>query len=147
MEIDDITQLTDLDLLLRLSQAGDTRRMWEEIRTAGLADGEETRVQVAEYELDRELGNGVCVRDVSPLHALAASARLVDMLTGVRWVDMRNAREQGSTWQEIGDALGMTRQGAYDWYARKITKQAKYVPDLHDTDRARAALTDDREKR
>jgi hypothetical protein len=31
----------------------------------------------------------------------------------------------------------MTKQGAQDWYRRKIVDQARYVGDLHDTERTR----------
>lgn len=75
-----------------------------------------------------------------PLEALAANARLVDLLTGRRWYVMRDAREAGATWSEIGQALGMTKQGAADWYRRAIAKQEQYVGDLHDTARARAVV-------
>jgi hypothetical protein len=53
---------------------------------------------------------------------------------------MNEAREAGASWPEIGEALGMTKQAAYDWYRRKIGNRERYVPDLHDTARARAAL-------
>jgi hypothetical protein len=34
----------------------------------------------------------------------------------------------------------MSKQGAQDWYRRKIEAQEQYVGDLHDAERARAAL-------
>jgi hypothetical protein len=36
----------------------------------------------------------------------------------------------------------MTRQGAHDWYRRKIALQEQHAGDFHDADRARAALAD-----
>jgi hypothetical protein len=36
----------------------------------------------------------------------------------------------------------MTKQGAQDWYRRKIAEQATHLADLHDAGRAQAALTD-----
>jgi hypothetical protein len=42
---------------------------------------------------------------------VAGAARQVeDHLTG--WI--RHARQLGGTWQQIGDALGMTRQSAWE---------------------------------
>jgi len=34
----------------------------------------------------------------------------------------------------------MTKQGAQDWYQRRIVEREQVVPDVHDTERARAAL-------
>lgn len=78
--------------------------------------------------------------DITPIEALHANAELVDLLIGQRWYVMQAAREAGATWDEIGQTLGMSRQGAYDWYKRAIAKQEQYVPDFHDTDRAQAVL-------
>lgn len=78
--------------------------------------------------------------DVTAVDALEANRRLIDLLTGRRWYVMQAAREAGATWDDIGTALGMSRQGAHDWYRRTIEKQAQYVGDLHDAERARAAL-------
>src|SRR5215212_6718208 len=89
--------------------------------------------QVAE----RALGE---LPEVSALDALEANRQLVDFLIGRRWFVMQAAREAGASWAQIGAALGMSKQGAGDWYRRKIADQEKYVPDVHDADRARAAL-------
>lgn len=80
--------------------------------------------------------------DVTALQALQANRRLVDQLTGRRWSVMQSAREAGASWSAIGDALEMSKQGALDWYKRKIADQEKYVPDFHDTARARAVLAE-----
>jgi hypothetical protein len=76
------------------------------------------------------------------LDALRANARAVDLLTGRRWYVMKSAREAGATWAQIGEALGMTKQAAHDFYRRKIEEQEKYLPDLHDAPGARAVLED-----
>jgi hypothetical protein len=78
--------------------------------------------------------------DVSALDALEANRQLVELLIGRRWYVMRAAREAGASWSEIGAALGMSKQGAQDWYRRKIADQERYVGDLHDSTRARAVL-------
>ncbi|MFR9802761.1 hypothetical protein ACL02T_10715 [Pseudonocardia sp. RS010] len=68
------------------------------------------------------------VADVSPLDALEANRRVVDLLVARRWSVMREAREAGASWTEIGRALDMTKQGAQDWYRRKVAEQERYVP-------------------
>ena len=78
--------------------------------------------------------------EVGPLDALEANRSLGDLLVGRRWYVMQAAREAGETWESIGAALGISKQGAQDYYRRKIEQQERYVGDLHDTDRARAAL-------
>ena len=80
--------------------------------------------------------------EVTALDALRANARAVDLLTGRRWYVMKSAREDGATWAQIGEALGMTKQAAHDFYRRKIEEQETYLPDLHDAPGARAVLED-----
>ncbi|MFI5783779.1 hypothetical protein [Nocardia sp. NPDC051570] len=80
--------------------------------------------------------------EVTAVQALEANRRLVRMLTGRRWMTMRDAREAGDSWTTIGAALGVSKQGAVDWYKRKIADQEKYVGDFHDSDRARAVVTE-----
>lgn len=77
---------------------------------------------------------------VTPAQALEANRRLVDLLTGRRWSVMQDAREVGDSWTTIGAALDMTKQGALDWYKRKIADQERYAGDFHDTARARAVM-------
>lgn len=78
--------------------------------------------------------------EVDALEALAANAAAVNLLVGRRWYVMQEAREAGATWEAIGKALGITKQGAQDYYRRQIENQEKYVADFHDAARARAAL-------
>jgi hypothetical protein len=80
--------------------------------------------------------------EVTALDALRANARAVDLLTGRRWYVMKSAREAGATWAQIGEALGMTKQAAHDFYRRKIEEQEKHLPDLHNAPGARAVLED-----
>lgn len=80
---------------------------------------------------------------VSALEALEANREIVELLTSRRWYVMREAREAGASWTQVGAALGMTKQGAQDWYRRKIELQEQHVGDLHDAGRARAALTEE----
>lgn len=80
--------------------------------------------------------------EVTALDALRANVRAVDLLTARRWYVMKSAREAGATWSQIGEALGITKQAAHDFYRRKIEEQETYVPDLHDAAGARAVLED-----
>jgi hypothetical protein len=77
--------------------------------------------------------------EVSALEALDANRRLIEDLTGRRWYVMRAARGEGASWAEIGAALGMSKQGAHDWYRRTIAQRAEPATGLRDTDPARAA--------
>lgn len=87
--------------------------------------------------------------EISAVQALEANRCLVELLTGRRWFVMEEAREAGVTWAEIGAAIGTTRQGAQDWYRRRIEEQEQlqqdlpHLPDLHDAARAREVLDDD----
>jgi hypothetical protein len=81
--------------------------------------------------------------DVSALDALRANRRLVDLLVGRRWYVMQEAREAGASWSEIAEALGYEGElAAMEEYQEAIDRQAKYLPDLHDAARAKAALVD-----
>ena len=50
------------------------------------------------------------------LRAVRALRELADRLEELQ---VRNAREQGWTWQEIANLLGVTRQAVYKKYAAK----------------------------
>ena len=78
--------------------------------------------------------------EVTALEALAANRALVDELVGQRWYVMQAAREDGASWGELGAALGMSKQGAQDWYRRKIADQERYAGNFHDAERAQAVL-------
>lgn len=100
--------------------------------------------QVLERGGDRAVAQRALERlpAVSALEALEANREMVELLTNRRWYVMREAREAGASWPQIGAALGMSKQGAQDWYRRKIELQEQHVGDLHDADRARAALAE-----
>jgi hypothetical protein len=82
------------------------------------------------------------VSEVAALEALRANAKAVELLTARRWYVMKSAREGGATWAQIGEALGITKQAAHDFYRRRVEEQEKYLPDLHDAAAARAVLDD-----
>ncbi|MFI6031623.1 hypothetical protein [Amycolatopsis magusensis] len=117
-------------------------RLYHERRTTGQAFELGTAQGIDPAMLDtwsRELEQ---LPAMSALQALQANRRLVDLLTGRRWTVMREAREAGATWTEIGEALGMSKQGAHDWYKRQIETQERLLPEYHEAARARAVLDD-----
>jgi hypothetical protein len=68
--------------------------------------------------------------EVSTLDALKAGDRLAKLINGWRWILIRQAREEGKTWTQIGDALAMTKQGAYDYYRNAVDRQEQYAPEF-----------------
>jgi hypothetical protein len=58
-----------------------------------------------------------------PLQALAANRDVVDLLVGWRFGAMRQAREQGYGWAEIGAALGMDAEQARQAYLERVQRQ------------------------
>lgn len=77
-----------------------------------------------------------------PLDALAASAELVRALNGGRWIAVHDAREQGATWQQIADAMGVTAEHAQQIYTEAIDAQERLAAGL-DTGPLRAGITAD----
>jgi hypothetical protein len=108
------------------------RAAWTTPQTSGDA-GEAIHTLVSDAD-------NVEQRQASALDALRANAELVDLLTGRRWMVMQDAREAGATWEQIGQALGMSRHAARSWYKRKIRDQERYVQHRHDVHRGREAL-------
>lgn len=103
------------------------RRVWETARARG-GDPE-----VVARELDR-------LPEVTAVEALEANRRLVDLLVGRRWFVMLAAREAGASWEEIGAALGVSREEALAEYDARISAQEQHVGDLHDAERARRVI-------
>jgi hypothetical protein len=67
------------------------------------------------------------------LQALAANRELVDILIGWRWSAVRDAREHGHAWAEIGQTLGVTAEQARQDYLDRVEQQrsiADRYPDL-----------------
>ena len=82
---------------------------------------------------------------VSAVDGLRANERIVSLLTGWRYQAMRQAREEGHSWSEIGAALNMSKQAAWESYKLSIESQERYVPESFqpaDSERYRAQLTD-----
>ena len=55
----------------------------------------------------------------APLDALRELARTEAELDDIRRHQVAEARRTGATWDQIGDALGMSRQGAWEYFAKR----------------------------
>jgi hypothetical protein len=131
MDINDM----DLSEALEVVNAQSTLATYRQTADIARAKGDQEWLRTAEAVVAE-------LPQVSALDALQANARAIDLLTSRRWLVMREAREEGATWEQIGAALGMSRQSAHEWYSRQIEHQERYAGDFHDTERARAALND-----
>jgi hypothetical protein len=125
----DVRTLEELLAVLRIS---DQRELYEH----AIAQAQETGHSVAVPV--KALAD---LPGVTGLDALRASRRVVELLTGARWHMMRQAREEGSSWTQIGSALGMSKQAAYDFYRRNLDQQDDSSGSTtHSSPRSRAAL-------
>ncbi|MEW1857473.1 hypothetical protein AB0268_12575 [Pseudarthrobacter oxydans] len=124
----------DVHELLRVWEDFNRGETWREVSATG---SDQARVAAAQFLTE--------VREVAALEALRANAKAVELLTARRWYVIKSAREAGATWAQIGEALGITKQAAHDFYRRRIEEQEKYLPDLHDAAAARAVLEEAKE--
>ncbi len=76
---------------------------------------------------------------VTPMEALASARVLIEQLSGSRWWIASEARKQGCSWAEIGSALGMSKQAAWEGF-RKYAEcpHDPWLNKLHDEYRALA---------
>ena len=121
---------------LALWDAWGSRDQWQHIKAKAEARGDDQGAAVAERAAAE-------FPAVSALDGLRANVRAVKLLTGWQWQAVQAAREDGASWDEIGDALGITRQSAWTKFKTAIEDQEKYIPQFHDAERARAALGGD----
>ncbi|MGN7251445.1 MULTISPECIES: hypothetical protein [unclassified Arthrobacter] len=119
----------DIHELLKVWEDFNSGETWREVSATGSDQAREAAAQFL-----------AGVREVAALEALRANAKAVELLTARRWYVIKSAREAGARWAQIGEALGITKQAAHDFYRRKIEEQEKYLPDLHDAAAARAVL-------
>jgi hypothetical protein len=120
-----------MDELLQVLRLSDQRQLYQHGIDQGHASGRPVELLV---------GALAKLPGVTGVDALRASRRVVELLTGARWHMMRQAREEGASWNDIGQALGMTRQAAHDFYRRKIDQQEHDAPESHNAARSRAVL-------
>jgi len=120
-----------MDELLRVLRLSDERELYERGIEQGRASGR---------SVEELVGALAKLPGVAGLDALRVSRRLVELLTGARWHMMRQAREEGASWSDIGQALDMTRQAAHDFYRRKTDQQDQHAADSHHVTSSRAVL-------
>lgn len=58
-----------------------------------------------------------------PLEALRELARGEAELDRLRYEQVRVAREAGASWEEIGAALGMSKQSAWEYFTRRVRSE------------------------
>ena len=127
--------IPNLAELLATYQAASDRAFWTQSLDKAVAVGDAKKVAVVE-------GTLADIKQVDVLDSMRAGTELVALLTSWRWQHIRQAREEGRSWAEIGDALGMSKQGAFDLYKTSIERQEEYVPESHEATRSRAVLGD-----
>lgn len=66
----------------------------------------------------RELPPGAPPYGVTALEALAAASILAGQINGARWWMAAEARKQGHSWADIGAALGMSKQSAWEGFRK-----------------------------
>jgi hypothetical protein len=107
------------------------RRRWEQARSTAEASGDQAAIRDATQAL-------AALPAVDVLDALRANAHLVSVLAAQRWIAMKAAREQGASLEQIGQALGISRQSAWEFLRRKIAAhqrpglQPMVVQDAHE---------------
>jgi hypothetical protein len=119
----------DIHELLKVWEDFNSGETWREVSATGSDQALEAAAQFL-----------AGVREVAALEALRANAKAVELLTARRWYVIKTAREAGATWAQIGEALGITKQAAHDFYRRKIGEQEKYLSDVHEATAARAVM-------
>lgn len=97
----------DVSEYIKAWDAHESRQVWKRFIERG------NDVDVAQSALDR-------LPEVDAIEALVANAAAVNLLIGRRLYVMHEAREAGATWEAIGTALRITKQGAQDYYRRQI---------------------------
>ena len=137
-EIEETLNGPNLRALLDVWDRATGRDSWRAIERRAIEQGNADGAAVARRAMADYQG-------VSALDGLRANERIVSLLTGWRWQAMRQAREEGHSWSEIGAALNMSKQAAWESYKISIENQERYVPELFqpaDSERYRAQLAD-----
>ena len=60
---------------------------------------------------------------VEPLDVLREVARSEAQLDELRWKQIAAARDAGASWAAIGEALGVSRQSAWEYFTRRVTTE------------------------
>jgi hypothetical protein len=68
--------------------------------------------------LKPHIPEGAPANGVTPLEAMAAATVLTGQLQGSRWWMAAEARKHGASWADVGEALGMSRQAAWEGFRK-----------------------------
>lgn len=60
---------------------------------------------------------------VEPLDALREVSRSEVQLDELRWNQIAAARDAGASWAAIGEALGVSRQSAWEYFTRRVSTE------------------------
>lgn len=60
---------------------------------------------------------------VEPLDALREVSRSEVELDELRWNKIAAARDAGASWAAIGEALGVSRQSAWEYFTRRLSTE------------------------
>lgn len=60
---------------------------------------------------------------VEPLDALREVSRSETELDELRWNQIAAARDTGASWAAIGEALGVSRQSAWEYFTRRVSTE------------------------
>jgi len=60
---------------------------------------------------------------VEPLDALREVSRSEVQLDELRWNQIASARDAGASWAAIGEALGVSRQSAWEYFTRRVSAE------------------------
>lgn len=86
-----------------------------------------------------------------PLEALRELTRSETELDELRRKHVAAARKRGATWEEIGDALGMSRQSAWEYFAKRASSRlaasAQASSDLSEDEAMEIAVAEVRQVR
>jgi hypothetical protein len=133
MGTDTIDSEASLSKLLDIYQNQGWQRLTRQTIAKLTAEGKDASHLIATNDAEDQ---------ISTLDALRAGDRIAKLLNGWRWNLMRQAREEGRSWSEIGAALDMTKQGAFDYYRNAVDRQEQYAPEYSDIAAARKVQGD-----
>jgi hypothetical protein len=133
MGTDTIDSEASLSKLLDIYQTQGWQRLTRQTIAKLTAEGKDASLLIATNDAEDQ---------ISTLDALRAGDRIAKLLNGWRWNLMRQAREEGRSWSEIGAALDMTKQGAFDYYRNAVDRQEQYAPEYSDIAAARKVQGD-----
>ncbi len=68
---------------------------------------------------------------VDPLDALRALTRSEAELDELRHQQVAAARDGGASWEQIGEALGMSRQSAWEYFAKRASENLKAMAEAN----------------